>query len=143
MTIVFEQVGLLFLFMFSGYLLGKSKLINCEHSKILSVLGIYLFLPCTVFNAFYTNFTVKNLTQYYMLFIVAIILLSVLVSFACIAVGFFSKDKYEKNVYKYTLIISNYGYMGYALAQGLYGEEGLLYIILFANDSGMLMCSGC
>ena len=132
MSIVLEQVGLLFIFMFCGYLFGKSKLVNYEHTKILSVLGIYMFLPCTVFNAFHTNFTLNNLTQYYMLFIVAIILLSVLVCISYFASGLFSKDKYERNVYKYTLIISNYGYMGYALAQGLFGEEGLLYIILFA-----------
>lgn len=132
MEIIFEQLSLLFIFMFCGFLLGKSKLINYEHTKILSVLEIYLFLPCMVFNAFYNNFTIDNLRKYYLLIIVSTAVLSVLVCFAHIISGVLSKDSYDKRVYKYSLTISNYAYMGYALAQGLYGAEGLLNIILFA-----------
>ena len=118
--------------MLCGFLLGKSKLINYEHTKILSVLEIYLFLPCTVFNAFYSNFTIDNLTKYYLLIIVSTAVLSVLVFFSHIISVLLSKDPYDKKVYKYSLTIPNYGYMGYALALGLYGTEGLLNIILFA-----------
>ena len=132
MKIVFEQLSLLFIFMLCGFLLGKSKLINYEHTRILSVLEIYLFLPCTVFNAFYSNFTIDNLTKYYQLVIVSTAVLSVLVFFSHIISVLLSKDPYDKKVYKYSLTIPNYGYMGYALALGLYGTEGLLNIILFA-----------
>lgn len=132
MKIVFEQLSLLFIFMLYGFLLGKSKLINYEHTRILSVLEIYLFLPCTVFNAFYGNFTIDNLTKYYQLVIVSTAVLSVLVFFSHIISVLLSKDPYDKKVYKYSLTIPNYGYMGYALALGLYGTEGLLNIILFA-----------
>ena len=132
MKIVFEQLSLLFIFMLYGFLLGKSKLINYEHTRILSVLEIYLFLPCTVFNAFYGNFTIDNLTKYYQLIIVSTAVLSVLVFFSHIISVLLSKDPYDKKVYKYSLTIPNYGYMGYALALGLYGTEGLLNIILFA-----------
>lgn len=118
--------------MLCGFLLGKSKLINYEHTRILSVLEIYLFLPCTVFNAFYGNFTIDNLTKYYQLVIVSTAVLSVLVFFSHIISVLLSKDPYDKKVYKYSLTIPNYGYMGYALALGLYGTEGLLNIILFA-----------
>lgn len=118
--------------MLCGFLLGKSKLINYEHTRILSVLEIYLFLPCTVFNAFYSNFTIDNLTKYYQLIIVSTAVLSVLVFFSHIISVLLSKDPYDKKVYKYSLTIPNYGYMGYALALGLYGTEGLLNIILFA-----------
>ena len=118
--------------MLCGFLLGKSKLINYEHTRILSVLEIYLFLPCTVFNAFYSNFTIDNLTKYYQLIIVSTAVLSVLVFFSHIISVLLSKDPYDKKVYKYSLTIPNYGYMGYALALGLYGTDGLLNIILFA-----------
>lgn len=118
--------------MLCGFLLGKSKLINYEHTRILSVLEIYLFLPCTVFNAFYSNFTIDNLTKYYQLIIVSTAVLSVLVFFSHIISVLLSKDPYDKKVYKYSLTIPNYGYMGYALALGLYGTERLLNIILFA-----------
>ncbi len=132
MKIIFEQISLLFIFMLCGFLLGKSKLIDYKHTKILSVLLIYLFFPCTVFNAFCSNFTVDYLTKYYPVIIVSVVVLCVLVCFAHIISGFLSKDPYDKKVYKYSLTISNYGNMGYPLALGLYGAEGLLNMILFA-----------
>lgn len=132
MGIVFEQLSLLFIFMLCGFLMAKSRLINYEHTKILSMIKIYLFLPCTVFNAFYSNFTIENLTQYYLLIIVSAAVLGVLVCFSHIVSGLLSKNEYDRKIYKYSLIISNYGYMGYALAQGLFGTEGFLYMVLFA-----------
>ena len=132
MEIIFEQLSLLFIFMLCGFLLGKSGLINYEHTKILSVLEIHIFLPCTVFNSFYSSFTIDNLAQYYLLIIIAVAILSVLVCLSHIISGVLSKDAYDKKVYKYSLVISNYGYMGYALAQGLFGAEGLLHMVLFA-----------
>lgn len=132
MGIIFEQLCLLFIFMFCGFLLGKSKKINPEHTKILSVLVVYLFLPCTVFNSFYKNFTISNLTQYYVLIIVSVATLCVLALFAHGMSRLLSKNDYKRKVYKYSLVIPNYGYMGYALAQSLYGTEGLLHMVLFA-----------
>lgn len=44
----------------------------------------------------------------------------------------FSKEKYEKCIYEYSLIVPNYGYMGYALAEALFGEAGLTNMMVFA-----------
>lgn len=132
MAIIFEQLGLLFLFMSLGFIFGKCKLISHEHTKILSVLEIYLFVPCTVFNAFYSNFTKSNLTRYYMLILVAIAVLLAAVCFAYPVSKALGKGTYKQKVFNYSLVIPNYGYMGYALAQGIFGAEGLLYMVLFA-----------
>lgn len=64
MTIVFEQLILLFMFMIIGFIFGKSKLIDQKQTKILSTLEVYLFLPATVFNAFSTNLTFTNDNKY-------------------------------------------------------------------------------
>ncbi len=132
MKILSEQLFLLFTFMLCGFLLGKNKIVNYEHTKILSVLEIYLFLPCTIFNAFYCNFSLSNLSQYYVFIVVSLAVLGVLICFSHIIFEILSKNVYDKNIYKYSLIIPNYGYMGYALAQGLYNSEGLLQMIFFA-----------
>lgn len=130
--IIFEQILLLFIFMLCGFLLGKSKVLNSEQSKILSVLEIYMFLPCTVFNAFYTNFTVVNIKNYSKLMLSAVVILIALVLLAKFISKLLTKDAYGRKVYEYSLTISNYGYMGYAIAQGLFGAEGLLCMVLFA-----------
>ncbi|MBQ4153468.1 MAG: AEC family transporter, partial [Oscillospiraceae bacterium] len=65
MLITFEQVGILFLFATVGYLLSKTKLVQPAHSKILSTLLVYIFLPCNIFKTYTANFNLTYLTQKY------------------------------------------------------------------------------
>lgn len=132
MKIILEQIILLFTFMVCGYILGKKGLIKAEHTKILSTLEIYMFLPCTIFKSFYNSFTVSNLSNYYPLMLVAVVLLIVLYVISIFISKLLTKNKYRQTVFGYSLTVSNYGYMGYALAEGIFGSEGLLLLILFA-----------
>lgn len=132
MKIISEQLCLLFLFVFYGYILGKSRRIKQEHTQILSGLEIYLFLPCTIFRAFSNSFQVENLRTYYPLILISTGVLGVLLCGSYFIAGALGRDGYEKNVFRYSIIVSNYGYMGYALAEGLYGTDGLLRMILFS-----------
>ena len=45
-----EQVLILLMFIATGYTLGKTKIANSDHGKILSVLGVYVFIPTNIFN---------------------------------------------------------------------------------------------
>ncbi len=128
----FEQLGLLLLFMSIGYFFGKSGLIDRSHAKVLSVAGVYLFLPCTIFNSFSKSFTPANLTQYYPLLLGSGVILLVLYVFAHLVSGLFVREGYQRKVFLYSLIVPNYGYMGYAMAEGLFGSDGLLELILFS-----------
>lgn len=132
MIIVTEQILLLFIFILIGYILGKTGLIDTKESRVLSTLLVYLFFPCTIFKAFYTNFNIANLSNYYPLILAGIAILAVLILFASVMSKYLGQNDYEKKIYKYTLIIANFGYMGYTVAEGLYGTEGLLNMILFA-----------
>ncbi len=132
MIIILEQMALLFLFMCLGFYFGKRKIINHEHSKLISVLCVNLFMPCKVFGAFYNNFNKSYLTSYSSFILVSAVILLVLCVAGYFIANFITKDKYLRNVYRYSFIVSNYGYMGYALAEGIYGETGLLNIIIFA-----------
>ena len=132
MKIILEQMTLLFSFMCIGYFFGKRKMIDSSHTKLISVLCVNLFMPCTVFKAFYTNFNKSYLTEYSSFILTSLAILTVL-----LIVGFFvsnrlTDNKYRRSVYRYSFVVSNYAYMGYALAEGIYGSEGLLNIVIFA-----------
>lgn len=132
MQIVYEQVFLLLLFIAVGYILGKTKTANNNHNKLLSVLGFYIFLPCNVFKTFAQNFNMEYLSQYYVVVLVgaAFVVTMMLVG---IPVGkLFSKDKYQQSIFRYSMVSSNYGYVGYALASGIFGEQVLLSVMMFA-----------
>lgn len=131
MTVVLEQLLILYIFLFIGWLFGKIKKTLPSQTGILSFLLVNLFLPTKVFTSFSKNFTVSYFKERYDSIIISVILLAVL-HFASIYVAkLLTKKGYEQKVYRYTLTIANYAYMGYALSESLFGEAGLTDMILF------------
>lgn len=131
MQIAFEQVGKLLIFIAIGYILGHFNIVDKKHSKILSVILVYFVSPCTSVKSLSSGFTIDYLKTYYPMIIVSVVLLLVFIFIAFFVSKLFTKNRYEQNVYHYTLTIPNYGYMGYALAEGLFGAQGLLNIVVF------------
>lgn len=132
MMIVIEQVCLLLAFAAVGYLLSKTKIANADHSKLLSALCLYIFLPSKVFNTFATRFTPTYLTQYYPLVLGAAVIVTVLSLLAIPLSRWLTKNAYMRNVYHYSLTIPNYGYIGYALAEEIFGGDVLMDVMMFA-----------
>lgn len=132
MSIIFSQVMILFLFIVIGFVLGKTKISKSEHSQILSSLLVYIFLPCNIFRTFSTNFTVTYILGSYQYLIISTVIISILIIFSHFVSKLFTNEKYERCVYEYSLIVPNYGYMGYALAEALFGETGLTNMMVFA-----------
>ena len=132
MQIVFEQVLTLFLFAAVGYALSKSGAVSPAHSKLLSSLLVYVFLPCNIFRTFAANCTTSYLRDNYQTVLFSIGTLLVLATVMEAVSRLFSKDAYERKIYRYSLIIANYGYMGYALAESLLGSVKLMNVMMFA-----------
>lgn len=132
MIIVIEQVLLLVVFAAIGYALAKGKKADSKHAKLLSCLELYVFLPATVFNTFANNFTPEYLVQKYPLLLVSAAILIVTVLAAQPIAKCLSKDPYQQNVLRYSLAVPNYGYIGYALAGGIFGSQMLLNVMIFA-----------
>lgn len=132
MIIIIEQMGLLFAFMCLGFLFGKKRIVDAQHSKLISALCVNLFMPCTVFNAFYNNFNSSYLSKYFPFILVSACFMCVLLIVGFFAARRLTDNEYERKVYRYSFIVPNYAYMGYALAEGIYGGEGLLNIVIFA-----------
>ncbi len=131
MLIAFEQVGKLLIFIAIGYILGHFNIVDKKHSKILSVILVYFVSPCTSVKSLSSGFTIDYLKNYYPMIIASVVLLLVFIFVAFFVSKLFTKNSYEQNVYHYTLTIPNYGYMGYSLAEGLFGSQGLLNMVVF------------
>ena len=132
MLIILEQVFILFVFAVSGYVLCKSGVVNSSHSQILSKLLVYVFLPCNIFKTFASNFTCEYLSGNYKTVLSSVVIILFLGISMHYMAKVFTKDKYERSIYEYSLVIPNYGYMGYALAEALFGEGGLMNMMMFA-----------
>ena len=79
LSVLFEQLCVLYLFVFLGWLLGRLKKDAAEKSGLRSFLLVNLFLPCKVFLNYANNFTVSYIQQNYMTLFYSIGVLLVLV----------------------------------------------------------------
>jgi len=132
MLVIFKQVAVLFLFALVGCVLVRAKKLHADHSDMLSTLAVYVFLPCTAFNTFCSNFTVEYLTAKYPLILVSLVLLVVLVVFGKILAKKLQPTGYNRAVYEYSLIIANGSYFGYPLVTSLFGADALLDVLVFS-----------
>ena len=132
LTVAIEQVLLLLIFIGLGYALTKTKKANSDHSKLLSVLGFYIFLPANIFKTFATNFTVEYLSQKYPLVLISVVFVVVMMLVGIPVSKLLSKDKYQQAIYRYSMVTPNYGYVGYALAGSIFGDGMLLNVMMFA-----------
>ena len=129
---VFENVLILFVFVFIGFTLCKTKISNNQYSKLLSELLVYVFLPAKILSSMTHDFTIKYISEKYILILVGLVLMVFSMIFFYPISKKIAKTDHEKYVYWYSFVAPNFGYFGYPLAESLFGAEGLLNLIIFA-----------
>ena len=131
MQTILEQLFVLYTFLLIGWGFGKLKKDLSSHTQILSFLLVNLFLPAKVFNSFSKNFTTDYITNNYTTIFISTALLLTLVGISIPISKLLTKDDYERRVYRYSVPLANYAYMGYALVEDLDGGKVLTNLILF------------
>ena len=129
----------IFCLMAAGYILTKTKVLSADARKPLSNLLINFILPCNMITSFLMEFNQKILMDCLVILIVSICIQI----FAVLT----SKHFYPKTtdsklpVLRYGTIASNAGFMGNPIAQGLYGDQGLLYASIYLIPMRTVMWS--
>ncbi len=128
---MFNQILMLFAFILVGLILGKSGKLKSSDAGVLSSLEVYLFLPCMNFLTFSEKFTVAYIKENYILLLFSSISIIALHLLGTLFSKLTLKDAYDKEVFRYSTVITNYGYMGYALVAASLGEDALLDFAFF------------
>lgn len=137
MMIVIEQSLLVLLFTMIGFALVKTKLVDPKHTKILSTLAVYVFLSSNVFRTFATNFTPTYLREKYPLVLVSAVILVVLILVMRPLSKLLTKESYKRSVLSYCMTVPNYGYVGYAMAEGIFGSLMLQNVMMITVPIAM------
>lgn len=114
-----------------GWLLGKNGKVQYSHAPLLAGLMVNVFLPCKIFNSLSANVSTEYLAVKWKMLLFSISLLVVLHMLSVALAAFIGKEHYETKVYEYSLTISNYAYMGYALMESVFGGEALADMVFF------------
>lgn len=131
MQAMLRQILVLYLFIFVGWLLGKRNKEQAARSNLISFLLVNVFLPCKVFGSFAADFTPSYIRENYVTVLISFGILLLFVALGRYLVPLFVKDTHQQRVYRYSLAISNYAYLGYVLAEAVFGAVGLANMILF------------
>ena len=103
MIALVENLSVLLIFAFAGWLLGRKHILSSENLKLLSVLEIWVFLPCNCLRSFAKNFTVAYIQEKYPLLLLSTGIVIVLTLANAILVPRLVKGSYLQKVIRYTL----------------------------------------
>lgn len=141
--ILAEKIASLFLILFLGWLMVRLKLLKVEDSRVLSIISLYLVMPCVIISAFQVEFTSEVLSGLALSFGAAVLLhigLIVLVELLGVPLHL---DAVEKG----SLIYSNAGNLIIPIVTSILGPEWVIYtsgflsvqlILLWSHGKGMI-----
>jgi len=134
-----EQIIQLFLMIFMGFLIVKAKLLNSEDSKILSIIVLYLIIPCVIINAFqvdYTPQTVKGL----LIALAGSVMTQVIL---LIVVSILGRVFHLNEVEVASIYYSNSGNLIVPIVMFILGKEWVLYGCVFMSVQLVFIWTHC
>ena len=137
--LLMEQIIQLFLMIFMGFLIVKAKLLNSEDSKILSIIVLYLIIPCVIINAFqvdYTPQTVKGL----LIALAGSVMTQVIL---LIVVSILGRVFHLNEVEVASIYYSNSGNLIVPIVTVILGKEWVLYGCVFMSVQLVFIWTHC
>lgn len=137
--LLMEQIIQLFLMIFMGFLIVKAKLLNSEDSKILSIIVLYLIIPCVIINAFqvdYTPQTVKGL----LIALAGSVMTQIIL---LIVVSILGRVFHLNEVEVASIYYSNSGNLIVPIVMFILGKEWVLYGCVFMSVQLVFIWTHC
>lgn len=139
MNNILNQIFVLTALMCMGIFLRKKHIITDEVSKGMTNILMSVALPCLIISSFNIKFT-KDMARSS----INMIIYSVVIHIMLVAVSsliFMRREDRQKSILKFSMIFSNCGFVGYPIAQALYGSIGVFYTSIFTIPQNILVWS--
>lgn len=136
---LFNMQIMLVIVMFMGVCFRKTGMIDDGSKNMISNMVINVTLPASIIKSFQ-----KEMTQEILMSCAEVAVISILMQIGAALLGLILYKGYKeerKKVLQYSTICSNAGVLGNALAEGIFGELGLLYASIFVVPMRTFMWS--
>jgi len=124
--LVTKQLLTMAIILVAGFIFAKAFKVGASEQKLISKLLLYFVNPCLIINSFNKEFDVLKLKQFGFVALVALILhlAMILVSTVC------TLKKTENSIIdRIATVFTNCGFMGIPLINGVFGSEGVFYLM--------------
>ena len=137
--LLFKQIAQFFIMIIMGYTLVKLKIVKSEDSKVLSMVCLYLIMPCVIINSFLIEFTPEKLKGLGLAVGVAIVIHFV----AWVFIRILGKVLSFNPVEKASVMYSNAANMVITVVMSVLGDEWVLYSSAFVSVQLVLLWTHC
>lgn len=142
--LLMKQICELFLVMAMGFILVKTRVLKSEDSKSLSIVALYLIMPCVIINAFQIEYSENIRNGLILAFGAAVLIHIVLLALGKVLEKIFNLDAVEKA----SVIYSNSGNLIIPIVTSILGSEYVIYssafisvqLILIWTHGRMIIC---
>lgn len=136
-TELYNLMAEIILLMATGFVLRKGNIITPDGKKCLTDLILYAILPCNIIKAFSNRMEGNFLLTFGEILLAAIVVQ--LISLCIARFGYRMMPEGEREVYQYATVCSNSGFLGLPMAEGIFGETGVLYASVFLIPMRIVM----
>lgn len=127
--IIGQQVLILFIMIFVGFVCAKRSFFSEEGIKCITNFVLYIIIPCVIVNSFHREFDSAMMGNLLKAFFAAVFVhaLNIIV----VNLLMHDKDECRERVLKFASIFSNCGYMALPLQEVLLGQDGVFLGAVF------------
>lgn len=129
--LTFSKVGMLLIFIGIGYFLRRHHDLPDDAGRVLSLLCTLVFTPAYSITNLSKNITMDVLAEKARLVGSGIVFVLVAILLAYGLSKPFARDKIQRNSLVYAFAIPNYGYFGYPVIEGVFGNAVLADVMVF------------
>lgn len=136
---LFQTQGMLFLTMLIGYIFGKKGLADDNGKSLLTDLVLFVTLPASILKSFQIEFNHQILIA-----CMTIAIAGVVIQIGSYVLGMLLYNHYgesRKKVLQYATICSNAGILGNPIAEGIFGQMGMMYASIYVIPQRIFMWS--
>lgn len=131
LTKVYIQLGILFILMLTGYLLGKLKFFTAENNATFSKFIVNVALPAVIISGMNMPLTKENMNRALTIFGLSFIVYTLTFIIAWFIPKGLTKNNQQRGVLSFMLMFSNCAFMGYPVLGALLGQEAIFYVAIY------------
>ena len=137
--LLFREIAQMFVALVMGWLLVRFRLLKSSDSKVLSVIALYVIIPCVIIKSFQIEYTVDRVQGMLLALVSAMVTHAVFFVMAALL----RKPLHLTAVEEASLIYPNGGNLTIPVVGAILGQEWVLYVSMFIVVQQVLLWSHC
>lgn len=130
-TSLINQILVLFFIMAAGYAAKKTKVLNQETIRGISMLILNVSLPALIISSMQFPFSSEMLATSLRIALISVVTYVGLIAFSYGYTRLIKMETARMDVTQFALVFANVSFMGFPIISVLYGEQGVFYAALF------------